>query len=307
MPSNIATASYNPTLTNYAQGIAPDLSSGVADFIAPRVIVPAGTGYYKEIDSKDAMQRYITKRALGGPAKRIGFSSDDKTFNCLPNALEIGVDDAERDAAGDVGNAQQSLVESKIMTLISNANIAREIEVVGVVSALTAVSGRGTWSHADADPIEELAETIEEIAVNGQMPNRIVFGVTAWRILRNHPKVIARMPGADVASLTRDKLISMLDYDMDIRVASMAADAAKRGKTKDAGFITGASVYVFRGDDNPTQFDASAVKTFSTTATGVGGVSEYRDNSCRSDIYALDWSQDIKVTASAMIKKLAIN
>jgi hypothetical protein len=308
MPSNIATASFNPTLTNYAQGIAPDLAGGIADFLAPRVLVPAGSGQYKEYNSKDAMQKYNTKRALGGPAKRIGFTNEDKSFNCLPNALEIAIDDVERAKAGEVNDAQSILEQSKVKTVVSNANIAREVEVVEVVAALSAVAGRGTWSSADADPIEELMETIEEIGANGQMPNRIAFGITAWRILRNHPNVIARMPGAEVAALNTEKLLEMLGYgDIDVRIASMAADTAKRGKTKDAGFITGSSVYIFRGDENPTQYDASAVKTFSTTSTGVGGVWEYRDNSCRSDVYALDWSQDIKVTATAMIKKLAID
>lgn len=301
------TASYNPMLTTYGQGVAQDMGTSVADFIAPRVIVPAGAGQYKEYSSKNAFQQYITARALGGPATRIQFAADDKTFNCMPNALEIPIDDDERDKAGEVGDAQQRLEESKVKTLVSSAVLAREIKVVDLVAAISAVSGVGTWSSADADPIEEIDEVIADIALNGIMPNRIVFGMGAWRVLRHHPKVIARQPGSANIGLTTEQLKGMLvTGDLDIRVAAMAKDTAKLGKDKSASFVVGSACYIFRGDDNPTQYDPSAVKTFSTTGSGVDAVRVYRDESARSDVAAVDWSEDIKLTASAMIKKITV-
>ena len=44
---------FNVTLTNYARGLAQDISASLANFLAPEVVVPAATGQYKSFDDKN--------------------------------------------------------------------------------------------------------------------------------------------------------------------------------------------------------------------------------------------------------------
>ena len=89
----LSTATYKETLKQYAYGVAQDVKSALADFIAPRVPVGVGTGMFKKFSDKNAFQLYDTKRAVGGPATRMEFEATDGTFNCEANALEVPIDD----------------------------------------------------------------------------------------------------------------------------------------------------------------------------------------------------------------------
>ena len=57
------------------------------------------------------------------------------------------------------------------------------------------------------------------------------------------------------------------------------------------------------GVQAPTIYDPSALKTFAGGRGGVSAVREYRDESSRSDIYAVDWSRDVKVTSAISIER----
>lgn len=298
----------NVTLTNYAQGIAQDRRSAIADFLAPVVNVPASMGQYKEFNEKNQFVLYKTERAIGGPATRIKFEADDPTYNCKPQALEIAIDDAERDAAGE--GDPLGLEQAKIDTLLTSTTLAREEKVSAVLKAgLSAVDGIGVWSNAANDPVKEIDDVIMAIAIaTGTMPNAIAFGLGAWNIFRNHPMVIKRQPGAALIGLTTGQAVQMLlNPAIEVRVGIMSKDTTKWGNTKSASNIIGAEVYVFHRSVTPTLFDPSMAKTFMAGVSGVSAVREYRDDSCRSDIYAIDYSEDIKLTSSACGSRITIS
>lgn len=300
------TAQYKETLKAYAYGISQDISKSLADFIAPRVPVGVGSGFYKKFDDKNAFQIYKTARALGGPANRIKFEATDGQFNCKPNALEIPIDDSERDSAGD---AQQNLEEAKTRTLVISGSTAREDQVLQLIKAkISAVDGKGVYSDATVDPILELDEQIEAIATaTGAMPNAMIIGLGAWRVLKNHPKVLARRPGADVNTVDLGVLAGMLlNPQMEIRVGILSKDTTKFGKGKAATNIVGAEIFLFMRDENPTQYDPGFAKTFSIGANSVEDVYTYRDESSRSDILAVDWSEDIQVVSTAVARRITL-
>jgi hypothetical protein len=302
-----STSSLNPTLTNYAQGVAQDRRSALADFLAPLVPVSASIGQYKRFNSKNAFAVYDTSRAIGGPATRIKFAADDPTFNAKPQALEIPIDDAERLAAG--ASDPLGLEQAKLDTLITCAVLSREDKVAAAVkAAVTAVSGKGKWSEAANDPVLEMDEQILAISTAcGMMPNAIVFGVGAWSVFRNHPKVIARQPGAALIGLTTGQASQMLfNPGMEIRVGVLSKDAAKWGNAKNAQNIVGLEVFIFLRSANPTLYDPSFAKTFAVGQGQVDAVREYRDDSARSDIYAMDWSEDIQVVSTECVRRLTI-
>jgi hypothetical protein len=304
-------ASVNPTLTNYASGVLNDLQSATADFLAPQVQVPATIGQYNAYDDKNAFQVHDTSRGVGGPARRIFMDVSEPTYNCLPQALEITIDDSERDAAGTINPLD--LEQAKVKTLVQSSVLSHERHVITTVNAAVTADGTtvgggvmGTWSAAGTDPVVQMDYLIEGIAkATGQLPNAILMGMTAWRRFRNNAKVIEKQPGAALIGLNQGQASAMLiNPSMEIRLSTMAYDTTKEGKTRDQAFVNGDDVYIFVRSASPTIYDPSALKTFAGGRGGVSAVREYRDESSRSDIYAVDWSRDVKVTSAISIERI---
>jgi hypothetical protein len=226
----ITQSAINVTLTTYAQGVAQDLTSAIANFIAPIVRVGSPVGQFKKFNEKDAFQIYQTGRGYGGAANRIAFGATDGTLNCLPQALEIAIDDAERSPGADPVQMEQA----KVRTLISATTISHEKKVLDLIkSGKAATGGIGNWTAADADPVAEIDAMIESIATKtGMMPNRILFGLGALRIIRNNPKVLAKFPGAAQVGVTMDQLLGLfLNPQMQGKVAVLSGDTTKTGAT----------------------------------------------------------------------------
>jgi hypothetical protein len=297
----MSSSKYNVTLTNYARGLSQDISATLANFLAPEVVVPAATGQYKNFDDKNTFQVVDTSRAVGGPAKRLEFAASDPTYNCLPQALEIAIDDHERDEAGE-GDPLR-LEEAKTQTLVSSAVTSHEAKVF---AALTALAAAANITLASDDPIAKLDEQIEALATDtGRMPNRLVIGLPLWNKLRNNAKVIARFPGAASIGVSMAQFSSLLlNPSIDIRVGILARDTAKLGLTKANVNIIGQQLVIFHANASPTLYDPSFMKTFRLRRGGVDVVRTYRDDTARSDILAVDWSEDIRVTSPVCARKL---
>lgn len=300
-------ATANPILTNYAIGLAQDFTNVMAEFIAPTVVVPSTIGHFKKFDDKNAFQTYNTQRAIGGTATRIEFEASDLTYNCKPQALEVTIDDAERDAAGDTDPL--SLEQSKVKTLVQNATLGHEDKVYALAGTVAAESGLGVYSNAANDPIAEIDGLIEAITTQtGMMPNRMAIGLGAWRVIRNHPKVIARQPGASLIGTTTAQFASMLlNPGIDIRVGTLSKDTAKFGNAKNAVNLIGGQFFLFIASPSPSQYDPSFMKTFTAKRGGITSVRQYRAESARSDVLAADWSEDIQITGAACGKRVVLS
>ena len=300
-------ASYNPTLTNFAVGLAQSKASALAEFLAPTVNTGGAiTGQFKIYDSKNAFQALDYSRALGGGFKRIEFGLTDGTFNCKPVGLEIPLDD---DEAGE-GIDRDRLSEAKTTTLVTTAHVSREYKVTTAIdAAIAALADFGVFSDPAVDPVAQVDACIEAIATDlGVMPNRIALGIGAWKVIKNHPKVLARQPGAVNQGVSMAQFASMLlNPAIDVRVGMLSRDQAKFGNAKNATNIIGARLYVFFAESNPTQYDATAFKTFATRLGNVDSVETYREESNTSDVHRVRWSEDIKSCNTAAIKRIDIS
>lgn len=299
---------FNVTLTNYARGLAQDKASALAAFLAPEVVVGSAVGQFKSFSDKNAFQIYETARAIGGEATRIQFEADDPTYNCKPHALEIPIDQHERDGYGE--GDPLGLERSKADVLVTSAILAHENRVVSKVkAAVAAEAGLGVYSAGANNPIEEIDGLIETIATaTGQMPNRLAIGLPAWKILRNHPKVLARFPGAQSVGVTMAQFASLLlNPAIEIRVGILSKDSAKPGKTASKSNLVGSELFVFSASQSPNQFDGSFAKTFRTRTGGVDTVRTYKTASGRADILAVDWTEDIQVTSTVSGKRITVS
>lgn len=297
----MSSSKFNVTLTNYARGLAQDISASLANFLAPEVVVTAATGQYKSFDDKNTFQVVDTARAVGGPAKRLEFAATDPTYNCLPQALEIAIDDHERDEAGESDPLR--LEEAKTQTLVSSAVTSHEVKVFAKLADLAAAAN---IVLASDDPIAKIDDHIEALARDtGRMPNRLVIGLPLWNKLRNSPQVIARFPGAVSVGVSMAQFSSLLlNPSIDVRVGILSKDTAKLGVAKNTVNIVGLQLVIFHASQSPTIYDPSFMKTFRLRRGGVDVVRTYRDDSARSDILAVDWSEDIRVTSSVCARKL---
>lgn len=305
--SSRSQASANPTLTNYATGVAQDTTKALAEFIAPTVEVPSTLGQFKKFDDKNAFQVYDTARAMGGSATRIEFAASDAHYDCKPQALEITIDDMERDAAGDADPIR--LDESKVKTLVTTSQVSHEAKVIATtVDAVTPEADLGVYSDASVDPVKEIDGVIQKIVADtGMMPNRMVLGLSAWAIIKNHPKVIARQPGAANIGVTFQQFAAMLlNPAIEIRVGIISKDTAKFGKAANKVEIIGAKLLIFIGSDSPTQYDPSFAKTFTGKRGGVTAVRTYREEPF-NDVHLVDWSEDIEIVSTISGRVIALS
>jgi hypothetical protein len=300
-------ATYSEKLTTYAAGLAAKRDQGIADFVFPRVQTGVATGKFRRYSGKNAFQIYDTLRALGSAAARVKMEADDPYFHCQPNALAIAIDDFEREEAGTAPEASARLEEAKIATLVSTASIARELRALDKINTITPEADKGGWSSATADPIAELDAVINGIlSACGVVPNRIALGLSAWTVLRNHPKVVSRVSGIS-AGVSIEAFRAMLSVPLEIRVGSLGRDTAKFGKDKKIAQIVGAKALIFCGEEYPSTFDPSFGKTFTTAASNVDSVRFFRDESATSDIYQLNWSEDIQIAYTEAAALIAVS
>lgn len=294
-------ARVHQTLTNFAAGVGQDLSAPVADFLLPRVIVGAGSYQFKRYNADQSQLIYKTEVAIGGKPTRIEFSADDPASIVKHHALEAVVADQERTNAGDNGKL---LEQSKITTLVTNWHVSREDRVLRFVeSNTTAESGLGDYTDDTVDPVAEWDAVIRDQSIKtGMIPNRATMDINMWYAIKNHPKVVSRFTsGSSPSSVVTLQGFAnlLLNPNIEIRLAGISKSTTKKGATKNAVTVLGAKAYIFYASPNPTQFDASWFKTFSTGAGNVNSVRYYRDEPF-NDCYLINMDDDPQLIHSGM-------
>lgn len=305
--SQLASSTVLTTLTDYARGIFPDIvakQDPIVQWLAPFTPVSAATGKFKIYSDKNAFQAVNTSRAIGGPAKRLEFLATDGDYNCQPQALEIGIDDHERKATGGLESA---IEEAKAKTLLTSAAVSHINDVVTALNAARAADATPAWSvPASGNPVSDIDTQIQAIADDiGMMPTHVVFGLTAWRWFRNSNAVTARFPNAAAVNVSTEAGAGiLLNPAIKIGVTTAIRDGNKPGTTKATVNMLASNVWIFFSSESPNQYDASFAKTFVTAGSGIDSVRKYRAESNRSDMLAIDWARDIRVTSSISARRL---
>jgi hypothetical protein len=287
-------ASVNDTLRDYAAGYAPDLA--MANFMAPWVLTGISKGNYKLWDAGDAFALFDTSRAVGGPANRIEFLATDPFFNCQPQGLEATLDDTERPGSGGVSDLNE---QAKASAIVQLANLASADRIATKAKTVTAAVNFGQWANAANDPVAEIDAMMGTIETAiGRSPNRIAFGTTAWKRFKNHQKVKERHP---TYVLVEGEIFMAVGLLANPACKILVATAAKQPNpgVNDKTNLLGDDVFIFWAADQPTIWDPSWMKRFTVRANGINEVRIYRDDRVRSDILAVDWSEDLQITCAS--------
>lgn len=299
-------------LTDYAAGLMQDIEPAMrlANILAPVVPTGGASGLYNKFDSTQAFKAYaahVARRAIGGKAQAIEFLGDTANYNVQPSGLRISIDEFERAQAG----AATSLLEQgKTRTLTINCAVSYLNEVVSTIkSAVSATSGKGSWSEANVDPIQEINSQIKAVYLaTGMIPNHVVFDFGAWCIFADNPKVLARMPGADVAQVSPariQRLFANPNATVEIVETAVLTGGGLGNTSATKQGILGGSVLVFFNSPMATQYDPSFCKTFSISPRLFTEIYSYREEP-HLDWYENDWSSQVVVVASTLCKRIDV-
>lgn len=296
-------ASYNSYLTTYAQALVADEQESIGNFLFPAVQVPTMEGTYTKRDPNAAFRVYDTRLARDGSANRIIVDAVKGTFNCEPNALSVST--WNFDEMQDMGNEWR---EGNIRELLSTQMVTREAEALRIWRAgVQATSGMGTnWTTGQGDPIEELDSMIRAIhTAIGRMPNRMVIGLQAWAVLKNHAAIRDAVKGLQtVAGIDTIKGM-LIKPDLEIKIGSLPYQPSGLGSASDKVELVGNEISIFYADDAPTRNDASAGKDFSLESGGAPEMHTFERDFSMED--TLLWSTDRQVANPAAAGRIVIS
>jgi hypothetical protein len=302
--SRLTDISASPTIREYAQGLAQDSVSPVADFLAPTVPVSTSTGRYKIYTAKNRFHVPDTKRALGGNAAQLAFNAEDATYNCTPRALDFPVDMLEQAEADQLVN----LMKEGAQMVAQAAALDHEKQVIDAALAAVGAGTAKTW-NSSADPVADLDDAILSIIGAAAGTNvGVLFGATAFKIFKNAAAVRGRfiVGGKGLIVPSEAAAGQLLLANPEVRTSYMVRDTAAEGKAASYSFLLDSAILIFARKANPTRMDPSFMKTFRLMGKYMTPGTYSRDDG-RVEVAKFDWSEDIKVTNSTACIRLNIS
>jgi len=309
--SRLSDISASPVLREFAQGAAQAAIMPVADFLAPTVEVPTSVGRYKKYTEKDRFRIPNTLRSIGGRATELRFEAQDETYNCEPHALDYPVDNLEKLESGDLENALRE-------GAVAVAEVAALAHEKAVIDAAIAAAGEGdgkAWDSS-ADPVADIdtaiLDVIKAAKYGSLMGVGVLFGASAWVLFKNAAAVRGRFvvgngkAGGSLAVPTEAVAGNLFVGTPDVRTSYMVYDDAPVGVTENIKFVLNTSVLVFARRQAPTRRDPSFMKTFRLMGKYMVPSSYMRDDG-RVEVAKFDWSEDIRVTNAAAVKRLVVS
>ena len=303
--SLLASISARPLIREYAQGAAQDMTSAVADFLAPTVPVATSVGYYKKYTEKNRFRIPNTRRALGGAATQIGFDATDATYNCAPHALDFPVDNLEKVETAGLENILQEGAD----IIAEVASLAHEKTVID--TAMAAVGAGTALAIGANDSIikqlnSDILSVIKAAKSGGLMGVGVLIGAGAWNVITDHASVRNRFVAGgkqQFANLNITQLGELLIGQCESQISMLCFDNAAEGLPEDIHFILDGDILVFARRAQPTRRDSSFMKTFRLRGQWLVPGS-YMSQDGRGEVAKFDWSEDVQVTnAAAAIRR----
>ena len=309
--SRLSDISASPVLREFAQGAAQSAIMPVADFLAPTIEVPTSVGRYKKYTEKNRFNIPNTLRSIGGRATELRFEVSDETYNCEPHALDYPVDNLEKLESADLENA----LREGAVAVAEVAALAHEKSVIDAALTAAGAGDDKNWGST-ADPVADvdaaILDVIKAAKYGSLMGVGVLFGASAWVLFKNQALVRGRFvvgngaKGGNVAVPTESTASNLFVGTPEVRASYMVYDDAAVGVAEDVKFLLDTTVLVFARRPNPTRRDPSFMKTFRLMGKYMVPSSYVRDDG-RVEVAKFDWSEDVRVTNSAAVKRLNVS
>jgi hypothetical protein len=297
-------------LLTFSQGVVADWEekNQIAPFLAPEVVTGGGIYHYKDYGLGNAFTPIDMRRAIGGPSKMLHLSVNDLQNINTEYSLATFIDDQERENnPANIAVLEQRKIKDLVHTAMNN-NLYLVLSLARTLTAYTVGSGAnqipapfsgGAWSTTTNDPVNDINLVCKHIAdVYGIVPNRIYFDSGAWIIYQNNPNVRGRFQGVLIQAVTPENTVQLWNYPMTAKVNQGALYEGGTGKS---------DCIIFFGQDGPSQYDTSFMKTFVNVAGRFTRVRSWRDEDTSSDKYKASWFQSIKLTGQATAVRITIS
>src|ERR1700757_3124446 len=249
-------------LLTFSQGVVADYEkkNQIGSFLAPEVAVGGGVYHYKDYGLGNAFTPIDMRRAVGGATKMLHLSVNDLQDINTEYGLATFIDDQERENnPANIAVLEQRKITDLVNTVMNN-NLYMVLALARTLTAnvaLPTVATPGAWSTSTVDPVNEINLACKYIADNyGVVPNRIYFDSGAWVKYQNNPNVRGRFQGVLVQAVTPENTVQLWNVPMVAKV--------NQGALYEGGVFSDA--IVFFGQDAPSQYDTSFMKTFVNVA-----------------------------------------
>jgi hypothetical protein len=295
-------------LLTFSQGVVADYEkkNQIGSFLAPEVVVGGGIYHYKDYGLGNAFTPIDMRRVIGGPSKMLHLSVNDLQDINSEYSLATFIDDQERENnPANIAVLEQRKITDLVNTAMNNnlymvLALARTLtnQGTGGAGAITGVTG--IWAASTTnDPVNEINLVCKYIAdTSGLVPNRIYFDSGAWVKYQNNPNVRGRFQGVQVQAVTPENTRQLWNIPLEPKV--------NQGALYEGG--TGLSdCIIFFGQDGPSQYDPSFLKTFVNVAGRFTRIRSWRDEDTSSDKYKASFFQKIKLTGVATAIRLTIS
>jgi hypothetical protein len=219
---------------NRLTNIALDYAAGqitrgnyIASEVFPVVPVDLPNGKYPVWPRSYFLRDEVAVRPLGGPPRKVTYRMSTDSYSADEEALQADLDPRER--ASYVGPPSGSPEAAKVRQLQLQHLIHRDVRwaakymKTGVWGQdLTGVaSGPGAnqflqWDNANSDPIGLVDSALDIVGdkVGGTWrPNVLVLGNIAYRYLKNHAGLLARLGVNNLRQINKQTLATLLELD----------------------------------------------------------------------------------------------
>ena len=240
-------------LTNMAMGYRPE--GFIADRIFPTVEVQKQSDLYVEFNRADRMRRQDTRRTPGTEAHIRYEDIGSATYFARNYALKDFVTIEDRANADPFFVTK--LLNTKSTLLMDDLALDEEVRVATLATTVTNVGSynavASAWNGA-GDPLGDINTTIDNVHYsNGVMPNRVTFGIEAWKSFRRDSNVRNLIFGTNNGGgyPNTSQVASLLDID-EVLVGGAFQNTGEKNQAESLSTIWGENVLVSYAPSNPT-------------------------------------------------------
>ncbi len=290
-------------LSQMAMGYRPE--GFIADMIFPTVNVQKQSDIYTVFDRADRGRIEETSRAPGTLARRVteGVGSNSYFAKNYALAAAAVLEDKVNADAGVIAasfNGKTTYLLDKLM-LDWERRVARMVNSTSNVgSSATVASG---WLGA-GNPIGVINTALDNVYYSqGVRPNRLCFGIAAWRAFRRDSNVRNLIFGTNNGGgyPNTQQVASLFDVDT-IHIGGAFQNTAEEGQAESLSAIWRDNVLAYYAPPAPTIDRPSFGYNFRWAAAGLPNMQVERhpyDSRTKSEDVEVGYYQDEKITGAA--------
>lgn len=278
----------------------------IAGTIAPVVTVDKQSDRYAVFSRADAYRTENDKRSPGGEANKISRSVSSDTYFSNNYALKYPVTLEDRENADPI--YRQNLINDAAGYVSRKLALGWEVRVRDLCFTTANVGSsagvNSAWSDpANSNPIGDITTALDNVQdTTGTRPNRLVFGLAAWRSLRRNNQILNRIFGTNNGGgfPSVAQVANLLEVEQ-ILVGQAYYNSAEEGLAESLSPLWGDSMLAYYAPGAPSRDLPSFMYSFRWAVPGLPNMQAERhpfDPKTKSEEVEVGYYQDEKITGS---------